>query len=180
MIAQEDLVLDVPASLVAVVAARRDRDVERVVPVVPAKAQHVAGADRAHVGRFDVECLGVEIEGQRLAVGAAREQVRGLPVEQVREERDSPAALCVPGGEVAHARAIFDVERSDAGMDDAPRSGDSAGERHPAAVGHVVVRPAVEFRLLRARVREGRVLRVEGVVHEACGPRQRILREISG
>ena len=86
MVAEEDLVLEVAAALVAVVAVRRERDVERVVPEVAAVGQHVARADRLHVGRLEVEGVRLEVERQRLPVGAARQQVRGVAVEQVGEE----------------------------------------------------------------------------------------------
>ena len=46
VIAEEDLVLDVGAALVAVVAVRGQRDVERVVAEVAAEGQRVLRADR--------------------------------------------------------------------------------------------------------------------------------------
>jgi hypothetical protein len=65
VVAQEDFVLNVPAAFVAIVAVRRQRDVEHVAAEVAAEAEHVARADRADVARLDVERLGVEHQRQR-------------------------------------------------------------------------------------------------------------------
>ena len=67
--------------------------------------------------------------GRNWPVGAAREQVRRVAVEQVGEERHAAAALLVARREVGHLRVARDVERADAAVDDALGAGDAAAER---------------------------------------------------
>ena len=115
----------------AVFARRgRERDVERIVAEVAAVAQHVRRADRGDIVGLDVECLGVEVERERLAGRQERQQVRRIAIEQVREERDAPSTLLIPRHEVSKPRVARDVERTDAGMNQSLRARDAAFDSH--------------------------------------------------
>ena len=175
LLAQEHLVLDVDALLVARAAQGRDRQVEPVVADVAAVAQDVARPDGRDVRHIEVVGLGVERKLDRLAVHADREQRRSRAVQDVREELRAEGVAGIGPLHVARVRALLDLERADAGVDDAARARIAAGDdqlRH--AVGEVVVHAAVELGLLRARVRERRVRRVEGVVNRPDRARERV------
>ncbi len=178
VVGDEDLVLDVDAALRAVVAARRQAEVELVVAEVAAVAQHVAGAERVDVAVLDVERLGVELEEDRLSVESHRQQRVGVAVEDVGEEVDLLRALGPARRAVAEHRAAVHVERADAGVDDALGAGEAGRERQAVgAFGGFVVDPGIELRLARAAVGKGRVRGVRRVVDRAFGPRHRVLRE---
>ena len=119
LLAQEPLVLDVDALLVARVALRCDRQVERIVADVAAVAQHVACPDRRDVRQFEVVRLRVEQEVDGLPVGADCQQRRRRAVQHVREELRPQRAACVGALHVAGVGALLDPERADAGVDDA-------------------------------------------------------------
>ncbi len=179
MVTEKDLVLDEPAALVAVVAHRRERDVERVLAEIAAEREHVARPDGAHVGGFHVERLGIEDERERQARRSARQEVRRVAGEQVGEERDSTAALLVAGREVGHAGVARDVEGADAAVDDAFGSSHAAAEGDDAAAGDVVVDAGVELRLRRPLVRERRIGCLKVIRNGPRGTRQRILRQVA-
>ena len=174
-LAEEHLVLDVDTLLVARAAEGRDRQVEGVVPEVAAVAQDVARADGRNVRDVDVERLGVERELDRLAIGADRQQRRRGAVQEVREELRTEGVAGVGRLAVAGVGPLLDLERPDPGVDDAAGARVAAveGQFRPA-VGEIVVDPRVQFRLLRAGVRERRVRRLEGVVDVADRARERI------
>ena len=64
----EVLLLEVGAELVAILGARRQRDLELVAARVAAVGEDVLAADHARVADLDVEGLGVEVERHRLSV----------------------------------------------------------------------------------------------------------------
>ena len=83
---EEDLVLDVAAPLGSVLRLRRERQVERVVAQVAAVGDDVLVLEGLDVRRLEVDRLGQEAEGDRLAARVHRQQVRRVAVQDVREE----------------------------------------------------------------------------------------------
>ena len=181
VVVDEDLVLHVGAAFRAAVAARRQRQVEAVVAGVAAEADDLARADRDDVAVLGIERLGVEEEGNRLAVGAERQQRVGVAIEDVGEDVELLRALGPLGRAVGQLGAAVHVERADAGVDDALGAGEAARERQPVgALGRVVVDARIELRLTGAAVGEERIRRLLGVVDQALGARQRVLRQGAG
>ena len=115
-----------------------------------------------HVGIGEVEIVGVgdEVEEQRVAVDADRQQVGGVTVEQVGEEVDVQRALRPRALEVGEAGTLVDVERADAGVHDAVRGGITGGQRDQLlAVGEGLVVAQVDLLLLGALILERRIRR---------------------
>ncbi len=147
LIGEKDLVLNVSAAFVPIFGLGGNGDVEGVVAEIAAIAQSVARADRRHVSHLDVERLRVEAECDRQPVRPSREEVGGVAVQQVGEERRTSSALRVANRRVAEARRVVHVERTEPGVDDAFGTGHTARHRDASAAGHVVVHATIELRL---------------------------------
>ena len=154
VVVDEDLVLDVAADFRAAVAERRQRQVEVVAAQVAAVGDHLARAERLHVAQLEVVGLRVERERDWLAVGAHRQQAVGVARQDVREEVELERPARVAHRAVAEAEA-GDVERPDAGVDDAVGARVTAFDHHLVlAVGIVIVHAPGELGLRGALVRE--------------------------
>ena len=169
---EEDLVLDVGAPFGAAVGERRQRQVELVVSQIAAVGDDVPRLERLHVRRFEIKCLGLEREPDRIAEHVAGQQVVGVAVEDVREERGAESLLAVVDLAVSHHRPVVDVERPDAGFHDALRPRHAARERQLPAVRVIVIDARIELRLGGAGVRKRRV-RIRRAAHVGAGARDR-------
>ena len=128
---------------------------------------------------LEVIRLRVELERQRLAVEANRQQPVGIPVEDVGEDIGLERALGEAHGAVGEADRRH-VEGPDAGVDDA-LGARVAALKHQlvGAVGRVVVGPADELGLLRRRVREGGIGRALPVRDRTHRTREGIRTEVA-
>ena len=154
VLADEDLVLRVGAPLGAVVGGGSNRQVEEVLPEIAAVGQHVVSADVLHVADSKSNVLLLKSNPSCWPVRTEGEQVRGAPVEDVREEVGLERALAEIDLAVAEHGAAVDVERPDPAVQDAVGPGDAALEHQALAVLEVTVHPQIELRLRGPGVRE--------------------------
>ena len=161
VVRQNDLVLPVHPAFIATGAARREREVEVVVPIIAAVGKQVTCAHDVEIRELDVVGLILEPEIERPAIEAALQDGRRLTVQRVHEPLQLQPAARVGHAAVLQRRAALHVERSESGENDPFGSCNAAGQDDLLPpVRHVVVGPCIELRLRRASVLERRVGRL--------------------
>src|SRR4029434_6058560 len=152
VIAEEDLVLNICAPLVAVVAVGGYRDVKTVVAVVATITQDMTRPNGAQVGSVDVECRRVEGEREKRSGHLTRQDVHGVAIQDVGEEPDVRPALLIPAAEVRQGGSAVDIEGTYAAVNHSFSAGNATGEHKLPGVRQLVVDPRIEFRLRRTGV----------------------------
>src|SRR5688572_17836310 len=109
---------------------------------------------RKDIAGFEIVGLRRKIELQWRTGRASQQQVWRIRVDVAGEEIQLESTVVVADPSVAVMRSLLDVERADAGVNDAARSGDAAGVRHAAPV-ELLVDTRIESRLAGTAVREG-------------------------
>src|SRR5205085_1638687 len=139
-------------------SARREREVEVVVPVITAVGNEVAVPPEVQVGELRIVYLIRERELERCAGDIPDEKRWCLAVEGVDKTLRVELIARVSDAAVLERRAALNVERSEPGMDDAFCSGNAGGEDDfLPAVGEVVIGARVESGLHRSPVWEHRI-----------------------
>ena len=174
----EELLLQVGAELVAVLAAGRHRDVELVAPVVAPVAQDVLARRARSSRRPRGRRSGSRSRARPAAsvAGSVCSRFGAFASTRLREGPDPQRPLGVDGPAVGHVRAALDVEGPDAGVDDALGAGVARLVGEPSAVAQILVDAQVDLRLAGAGVLEAAgavpVRRVPGAAdREAAGQR---------